>query len=138
MATKNNTPKIPRGKDAWELYSRDPLSGKAARALTTALVAVRKAVLSAAKKAVREHRFGRYEGARDLLWFSHTNHSAFLHTVGSAYCEAVREHLSPVRNKYAAQGACDTEPRCVANEYLRRVLATELGGSDWDWADCIG
>lgn len=101
-----STKQIPHRVSQWELYRGMKGASEAARKLTSALKRAEKDV----RKGLRQARSN--QEANTL--------------VGKAF----REHVEPVMDAYADQGAADTEPRCVGMAYLGKVVQ-EYGFFGW-------
>jgi len=91
---------LPTTANDWELFSDMAGTAAAAEALTEALKKAAATFKKAEPKTSKE--------AESVL--------------GAAYCA----ELMPVMAKYCKFGACDTEPRAVAKEYLN-ALANDAG-----------
>ena len=97
------TVNVPSTGDDWQLYTSSMACGRAAAALTAALVRVAKEIDRNVAKGYRPTEAGASELYRTVI--------------------------EPVMSKYASFGAYDTEPRGVAYTAIERVTTTLTGES---------
>lgn len=94
---------VPSSGEDWQLYTSSMACGRAANALTAALVRVAKEIDRMASKGYRPTA----EGAETMY----------------------ASTIEPVMSKYSAFGALDTEPRNVAYDAIERVVMVVTGSN---------
>ena len=121
--TEGMKPPKAMSADEMELYSRDPKSNEAAKAINDGISQAAKGIIAFCAKAAKSGLFDPE--------YSSKSREALGKEMGRQY----KKHVYPVMKKYSDQGATDTEPRYHVRQALIDMVKSWYWDDPGEWTD---